>query len=186
MAEKSNTLTVKEYRRLGDTGILHAMNTVELIQGRVIDKNEDGYKHSYTMKKLISFFTQNCANQSIISVQEPLLVNSISEFTPDIKILKSREDFYSSKGPKAKDVLLLVEVSEGDIETDKKVKLPFYAGIGIVEIWIVNIPEKRLEVYRQPSGNNYTQILLYRKNELVSPTLFPNVELNIKEIFEEE
>jgi Uma2 family endonuclease len=185
MSGQSNTLTVKEYRRLGDTGILHAINTVELVQGSIVDKSSDGYRHTYSMKKLLGLFTKHCSQACIVSVQEPLLLNPITEVSPDIKLLRQREDFYSLKSPKGKDVLLLVEICEKDIDTDKKVKLPMYASLGIQEVWIVNLLDSRLEVFRVPQGSNYTQILLYKNEDTLRPLSFPNFEVKVSSIIEE-
>ena len=57
--------------------------------------------------------------------------------------------------PSTSDVLLLVEVADSSLRFDKRVKLPRYVAAGIPEAWIVNIPEKRLECYRNPSAVGY-------------------------------
>ena len=48
-----------------------------------------------------------------------------------------------------------MEVADSSVLFDKRIKLPRYAAAGIPEVWIVNIPEERIEVYGRPSSSGY-------------------------------
>ena len=58
---------------------------------------------------------------------------------------------------------------------------PFYARQGIPEMWLINVPNQQLEVYRNPSPKGYRQILLPDKKESISPILLPDVSIKISE-----
>ena len=45
---------------------------------------------------------------------------------------------------------LVVEISETSLVLDRAHKGSLYARAGLVDYWIVNLPERRLEVYRDP------------------------------------
>ena len=70
-------------------------------------------------------------------------------------LLKPRADRYRSAHPTAADVLLLIEVSQTSLSYDRKVKLPLYARHGVPEVWILNIGDSVVEVYRDPKDDTY-------------------------------
>ncbi|MCB1159121.1 MAG: Uma2 family endonuclease [Leptospiraceae bacterium] len=186
MDKKTTGLSVKEYRRFGDTGILHAINEVELIDGKIVDKSKAGYEHHYVLKRLLSIFTKSLAGKSIISIKEPILLNSVSESCPDIKILRQKQDFYTTRGPKGKDVLLLIEIIDENVNQNKKIKLPLYAAIEVQEVWFISLTDERVEVYRSPKGQNYTQLLLYNRGDVLNPSHFPELDVDINAILPEK
>ncbi len=46
--------------------------------------------------------------------------------------------------------VLVVEVSESSLALDREHKGSLYARAGLADYWIVNLPERALEVYRDP------------------------------------
>ncbi len=53
------------------------------------------------------------------------------------------------------DVLLLVEVPDSSLDYDRTVKVPLFARFGIPELWIVNLADRAVEVFADPSGGAY-------------------------------
>lgn len=56
---------------------------------------------------------------------------------------------------------------------DRERKLPLYAAAGVPEVWLVNLEEDRLEVYREPAGRHYRLRLLLTPGERVAPLALP-------------
>ena len=48
--------------------------------------------------------------------------------------------------PTAADAQLVIEVSDSTLRFDRERKLPAYRRGGVDEVWIVNVPERQLEV----------------------------------------
>ncbi|MFS8117234.1 MAG: Uma2 family endonuclease, partial [Microcoleus sp.] len=65
------------------------------------------------------------------------------------------------------------------IDYDRDVKLPIYARSQIQEVWIVNLQENCLEVYRQPTVNGYSVILRFWRGDEVSPLAFPEFVVSV-------
>ena len=78
-----------------------------------------------------------------------------AELQPDIAVLQPHSDFYANGHPEPRDVLLLIEIVDMSIETDRQMKLPLCAKAEIPEAWIVNLPDQTMEVYRQPTEGQY-------------------------------
>lgn len=68
---------------------------------------------------------------------------------------------------------LVVEVAEGSLSRDRGIKADLYAEAGIPEYWIVNVPERVVEVYRAPHGGAYRERVVRRSGEDVTVTAFP-------------
>ena len=172
--------STEEYHCMGETGILPPNKNFELIRGEIIEKPSTGFKHAYIVRKFIAFSHKKF--NATISIKDPILLGTSSEPEPDAILLKPDETFYASRLPQASDALLIVEVSDSTLRYDQTVKLSLYAENQIPEVWIVNIPDQQLEVYRKPDGSNYLQTLILKESETIAPLAFPETEIAVQSI----
>jgi Uma2 family endonuclease len=101
----------------------------------------------------------------------------LSEPQPDLAVLGRREDRYTGGHPTAADVLLIVEVSDSTLRYDRDVKAELYAKHGIPELWVVDVPDRRLHVFRQPRDGRYAERFVAETDTLPIPTLPKRVDL---------
>jgi len=174
--------TIEEYHRLTQTGILHEDDNVELIEGRIVDMTPIGTKHASCVTRLNEIFSERLQRSVIISVQNPIYINEYSEPEPDIAILKRRSDFYSERLPCPDDILLIIEVADTSIEYDKVIKIPLYAKAKVQEVWIINLLDNAIEVYRSPSSEGYRIVTKIDHTLTVSPQSFPDVNITSAQI----
>ncbi len=172
--------SVEDYHRMGETGILPPDKNFELIRGEIIEMSPVGLKHAAAVKRLNIFCCQKFP--AIVSVQDPLLLRDASQPEPDIMLLKLEETFYEAHEPVADDVFLLIEVSDSTLKYDQTTKLSLYAENQISEVWIVNIQDQQLEIYREPDGSNYLQTLILKDLEAIAPLAFPEIKISVKDI----
>lgn len=176
-------LTVDDYHKMGEAGILGEDDRVELIEGELIDMAPIGSDHAGSVIGLNTVLGSALAGKALISPQNPLRLDLHSEPQPDITVLRLREDFYRTSHPRPEDVLVLIEVADTTIRYDRGVKIPLYARHGIPEVWLIDLQEKRLEIYRQPSSEGYRQILLPAKNERIALSLLPEVSILLTDLW---
>jgi Uma2 family endonuclease len=131
---------------------------------------------------LNSVFSARLGNRSTVSVQNPIRVSPSSEPQPDLALLRPRADFYASGHPSPADVLLVVEIADSSLVTDRDVKTPLYARAQIRETWVLNLVSDTLEIYRQPSPDGYREVSILRDGDTVSPEAFPDVVLSVAAI----
>jgi len=172
---------------MGEVGILKEDERVELIDGIITKMNPIGSEHAGCVKKLNRLFSSVLSPaDATIGVQDPIVLDDGTEPEPDLTLLKPRADAYANAHPRPADVLLVVEVADTTIEEDRTVKLPRYAAAGIPEVWLVNIPDLRIEVYQTPVGTEadagYKIRVEYRPGETLSPGMFPNVRVGVSDI----
>jgi len=84
---------------------------------------------------------------------------------------------------------VVVEISDKSHRKDSGVKLRMYAASGIQEYWIINLNEKRLEVYHKPenpigkrSGWRYASVKHYRPGQRVKLLAFPKIFFGVSEL----
>ena len=176
-------LTVDQYYRMAEAGILKEDDRVELIEGEIIDMPPIGIDHAYFVNRLTSLFIQSVGLQANVSSQNPIRLNSRSEPQPDIALLRYREDFYRHTRPGPKDILLLVEVSDTTLRYDTEVKLPLYARHEIPEVWIVDLEHQRLEVFRRPEEGVYLKLFSPNLDETIAPIGLAEARVNLRNLF---
>lgn len=174
--------TVDEYHRMGEAGIFHEDDRVELIHGQVVTMTPIGDDHLSCVNRLSRLFARLADHQATLSVQNPLVLARHEEPQPDFTIRRFRHDGYKAKRPHARDALLVIEVGDSSAPADRKTKIPLYAEAGIREAWLANLPEDTLEVYRGPRAGQYHDVRTARRGETVSPLAFPDLALQVDDI----
>jgi len=167
---------------MAETGVLKPDARVELLDGQIIDMSPIGPFHGGVTKKLNQFFNSVCRNRWIMAVQDPVHLDDHSEPQPDLMLLKPSADFYRKRHPRPDDVFLLIEVSDTSLATDRDDKLPAYARAGIKEVWIVNLIDRTIEVYREPNFTGYSKKSVLRPGDKASPMAFPDVTVDVGEL----
>jgi Uma2 family endonuclease len=99
-----------------------------------------------------------------------------------VTLLRFRQDDYSGKKVLAEDAVLLLEVSDTTLRYDRNVKLPRYAKAGIPEVWIENLEDNELLVYRNPLGNTYQTALTLHRGDSISALAFPDAVFAVDEL----
>ena len=112
-------------------------------------------------------------------MQSPLRLSNYTEPEPDLAVLKPRPDCYSTKKPSSEDAFLVIEVADTTLRYDRNVKLPRYAAAGVPEVWIENLEDDLLLVYRDPAGNTYTTSLTFGRGDPVSLAAFPDIVFKV-------
>ncbi len=176
-------LTVDDYHKIGQAGILHEDDRVELIDGELIEMAPIGSDHSGTVIQLTALISAALAGRALLSTQNPLRLGKYSEPQPDIAILRFRDDFYRRAHPQPEDVLVLIEVADTTVHYDREVKIPLYARHGVPEVWLIDLQQERVEIYLQPGSNGYLQVLRPAKDERLSPSLLPDVAILITDLW---
>ena len=171
-AKPKPPITVRQYYRLAEDGILRSGERVELLAGVVAEMAPIGSTHGGEVNQLAQWLISALRNKAIIAIQNPVRLNPLSEPQPDVAVLRPRRDFYKRSHPRPTDVLLLIEVSDTTLARDRK-KAALYAAAGIPEYWIVDLEGKVVEVYRKPGPSGYAEVKRCTCKARLAPQAFP-------------
>ncbi|MBD1932759.1 Uma2 family endonuclease [Trichocoleus sp. FACHB-69] len=130
-------------------GILSDDDPVELLDGWLVYKMPKNPPHRATTK-----LTRNALEAVIpegwyVDTQEPITLAD-SEPEPDVVVVRGNTRDYLDRHPGASDIALIIEVADSTLERDRTSKQRLYARAGIPIYWIINLPEKQVEVYTEP------------------------------------
>ena len=182
LAPTKHRFNVKEYYRMAETGVLRPDARVELLNGQIIDMPPIGPFHGGVTKRLNRFFTNLGKGRWLVAVQDPVQLDEHSEPEPDLMLLKPAGDDYTTRHPRPEDVYLLIEVADTSLATDRDEKLPLYGRAGIAEVWIVNLIDQAVAVYREPHFTGYGAKIILRAGDQAAPQAFPDVTVDVAEL----
>ncbi len=174
--------SVDDYYQMAAVGILRPDERVELIEGEIIEMAPIGSPHAAGVDRGNRVFSRAVGERAIVRVQNPIRLSLRSEPEPDLALVRPRPDFYATGHPGPDDVLLLVEVSDTTLIYDLRVKAPMYAAAGILELWVVDLPNMRLHVFRDPSGGRYRDASVRERGEVIAPRALPDLEVLVSAI----
>ena len=166
--------TALEYHAMHEAGVFGIEQRMELIRGEIYFMAAMGAAHYRAIKILNRLLSQAYSGLAYIVPQAPIKTWDDSEPEPDFALLQleSRDD-----PPFAKDVLLVIEVSDATIRFDQTVKLAEYERSSIAEYWILNLKDRQLEVYRQPDGERYLNVQIVKPDIAFAPLFASDVSV---------
>jgi Uma2 family endonuclease len=174
--------TVEEYERMGEVGIFDPADRVELLDGEIAYMSPIGSRHAGVVNRLTARLVARLSDRATVIVQNPLRLLPLSEPQPDVMVARYRHDFYESAHPTAEDVLLVIEVSDSSLRTDRTIKLPIYAQQGIVEVWLVDLAANMVHVHTHPVEGAYREVRTVRRGEKLVPTAIPSLVLAAEDV----
>ena len=154
---------------MAEVGILQEGPGTELIEGQIYLKMPQRKSHASTIRYVFRALQAVYGEDFNLSMQLPLPFGSRNEPEPDVLVLRGRAEEYEERDPDPqKDVALVVEVSASSLSFDRRTKSALYASIGVPEYWIVNLPERTLEIRRGPGAEGYAETLALHEGESVA------------------
>jgi len=152
-------ISVDEYHRMIDAGILMSGEPYELIDGLLVlkdrsargeDRMSIGREHLWGVKNLARIGSKLSRFVCHMQTQGPVVMSNYDEPEPDGAIIMGNEDDYKERLPAAADVTCVIEVADSSLSNDRNDKLAVYANSGIAQYVIVNLSDRVIEIYTEP------------------------------------
>jgi Uma2 family endonuclease len=175
-------ITADEFEQMGRAGIFHPDARLELLEGGIYEMSPIGSPHAACVKFLSTLLNRLFSDKLLVSVQDPIRLDDFSEPQPDIALLRWRDDFYRHAHPTPADVLLVIEVADTTVETDRSYKMPLYAKAGIREAWLVNLPGEKVELYAEPASGIYQVSRNFARGEEAEAHSLPDLRISVAEL----
>lgn len=179
---RRHRITVDEYYRMAEVGLLAPDARVELIEGEIIDMAPIGPRHGSVVNDLTRLLVNAVSDRGIVQVQGVVRLDDASEPQPDVALLVGRSDNYRSQHPSPADTPLLIEVSDSTLAYDLNTKVPLYAAHGIPEVWIVDLQHDELRCYRTPQAGRYLVERVAKTPGITPIAMLPGLEIDLSGI----
>ncbi len=145
------TFSVPRYQRMIETGILTADDKVELLENYVVLKMPRNPPHDSTLQRMLRPLLRAVPAGWDLRIQAAVALAD-SQPEPDFALVRGSAADYEARHPGPADVGLVIEVADSSLLRDQRDKTRIYARGGIPCYWIVNLIDRRIEVYTQPTG----------------------------------
>ncbi len=179
--------TCEEYQKMAEAGIFAPGERVELIEGEVIAKTPQKSPHAAAVRLGQEALRGVFGAGFDVRPQLPLSLGADSEPEPDIAVVRGAPRDYVQGHPST--ALLVVEVADATLDFDRGRKAGLYARAGIPDYWIVNLPDRVLEVYRdpgpladRPAEHGYRSIRRIGPLDSVAPLASPAAHVRVAEL----
>ena len=176
-----------EYDRLIDQGVFQPGERLELLAGELVVREPQGDLHALAIELAGEALRAAFGPGWRIRIQLPVALDDESEPEPDLSVVLGPVRTAPLAKPAAP--VLVVEVAETSVLLDRHRKAGLYARAGVLDCWIVNLVDRRLEVYREPRrdegatfGWQYAQASRLRPGEGVSPLAAPGARIIVGEL----
>jgi Uma2 family endonuclease len=133
-------------------------------------------------RKVESVLNRLFSGKMLAGVQDPIRLDDFSESEPDITFLRWRDDYYKTSHPTPADVLLVIEVADSTVESDRSYKMPLYAKAGIPETWLVNLPDETIEIYDEPAGGAYQLSKSFNRGEEIQAHSVADLRISVTDL----
>jgi len=141
--------SVAEYEMIGQAGILTEDDSVELLEGLIVEKMTKNPRHDGTIDVLAEFLWRLLPAGWYPRTQN-VLVTSDSAPEPDVVVARGQTRDYLNRDPTASDAALVIEVAEASLNRDRR-KRRIYARAGISNYWIIDLISSKIELFAQPN-----------------------------------
>lgn len=163
--------SLDQYHAMIDCGILKCGDPVEFLEGVLVPKMTRNPPHRIALAHLRDLLQSMVGSDWHIESQEAITLEA-SEPEPDIAVVRGRVDDYPDRHPGSADIALVAEVSDSTLASDRGLKKRIYARAAIAEYWIVNLVERQIEVFSDPTGPReqpeYRQQQIFRVGQTIS------------------
>lgn len=145
--------SLDEYHYLIETGFLGENDRVELLNGWIVAKMGINPPHASAVSRLSRRLERLFGDAWVVRQQSSISIpSSDSEPEPDIVVVPGPEGAYDARHPYPDDIALLIGVADSSLKEDRGEKLRTYAAANVKVYWILNLQQRRLEVYSKPRG----------------------------------
>lgn len=179
--------TYEEFERLGELGFFRNQR-VELIAGKIIKMAPQLDLHAAALGLVQRAVERAFGSEFWVRPQLPLQIDRWSGPEPDISVVPGGPRNYVGTGH-PRSALLIVEVSDTTLRLDRGRKAALYAKAGVADYWIVNLPERQVEIFRKPLadksarfGHRYADISVATANATITLLAAPNATVAVADL----
>jgi Uma2 family endonuclease len=173
-------LTVRQFEKMVDAGIFRDDDHVELLGGLLVDKMIKNPPHNVSVTRLAASYRKLLGSGWFVYEEKSVQLGRWSRPEPDVAVIRGDVKDYGKRNPTAAEIGIISEVSDSSYAKDRGPKWRKYAAANIASYWIVNLPQRQIEVYSSPSGRGksaaYRDTKIYGQDDEV-PLILDGREL---------
>jgi Uma2 family endonuclease len=156
-----HAFTVEEYHRLLALGIVREEEHVELFEGYLVHHLPRSAAEENGADGVNALLCKLKPPSWVVHVQQTVTLGD-SELDADLVLLPGTQEVPACNP--GGDIGLVVEVADWTLESDRADKGRIYARAALPVYWIINLRDRRVEVYSSPSGTDAAPAYRHRQD----------------------
>jgi len=156
-----------QFEKMVEVGLVGADDALELLDGHIVEMSPRESRHSSVVEAVAESLRAAFGEGYRAREEKPLDLGEWSRPEPDVAVVRGRRWDHLEAHPTS--AALVVEVAETSLAKDRGVKHAIYARAGIPEYWIVNLPDRAVEVHRDPRDDRYRSCSVLREGDSAQP-----------------
>jgi Uma2 family endonuclease len=182
VAKSGGLYTSDEYFGLVRKGVLQASDRVELLEGVIVAMSPQNPGHASGTTLAYGALSKAVGTRAVIRIQQPLLLSRHSVPEPDVAVVPGKPEDYFESHPRT--ALLVIEVADTSLAQDRLSKSRMYAFAGIAEYWVVNLKQKRVEVFRDPkkATRTYRSVTTAAVGDVLELVALPKARVRVRDL----
>jgi Uma2 family endonuclease len=147
--------SVSQYDQMIENRTIAEDERTELIEGLLVKKMGRNRPHVQAGNKGFWALSRILPGGWHVRKEDPIVVSEWSKPEPDLAVVRGEIADYDQRDVTAADLALVVEIAESSLSADQPDMTRVYSASGIPMYWIINLVERRVEVYSEPGPDGY-------------------------------
>ncbi len=172
--------TVRQFAKMVDDGYFANGPRVELLGGRIVQSMTKNEPHCFAVGELSECLRRIIPPGWSVREEKPVVLDDYWRPEPDLAVARGQNQNYKLRFPQAEELGLIIEVADTSYVKDSELMKRRYALAGIATYWIVNIRQRRIEVFTNPADQEnpaaYRTVAEYQVGQDV-PVILVGVEV---------
>lgn len=169
-----------EYERMATAGVFHPQARLELVNGEIYEMAPQTSRHAACVALIQETLRSVLPSGCHMRVQLPLALGDDSEPEPDIAVVAGGPRDYLDLHPGGAE--LVIEVADSSLTYDRQHKRDLYARAGIPEYWIIDLPHRTVEVYRNPVQGKYQEHSVLKDSDSITASVLSGVCIPVRDL----
>lgn len=154
-------LTVDQFEAMVERGLLTGPDRLHLVDGVLVIKTTDTPPQVAVREQTRDALQRILPAGWRVMVGAPVHLSARSEPEPDVALARGNADDYRDRHPEPADVPLVVGVGDSSPKANRELAR-VYGGAGVANYWLMNLVDRQLEVYTDPSPAGYRSCRVFR------------------------
>lgn len=158
--------TVDDVNRMVGAQCIGEQDHVELVDGYLVAVPEPSARAAYTRHEVAKRLEATGLG-AWVGQKRPLVAGAWDRPEADVVVVNKPHGAFADRHPTGADVLLIVEIADGT-HAYKRTKAAAFALAGVPLLWIVDLLNRRVEVYEGPHGAGWASVRYFDERDSVA------------------
>jgi Uma2 family endonuclease len=171
--------TLADVEKMTAAGVIDPDEKFELIDGEIVPMNAQAMPH-LLMKGRLGWALKAASPPDVDLVQDATVVlGQRTFFDADVLAFRANK---ANRYIAPADMLLAVEVADSSRTRDLFTKAPRYGAAGIPELWVVELNEAQIYVFRSPGTAAWGEPTIVPFEDSLSPLFLADARIRMSEL----